>query len=173
MKFFACLFLILFFFNFNVAKSQEKIAFINMEKIMTKSIAGTKATEVLEKKHKSNIAKFKKLEESLKKEEIDILAKKNILKKEEVEKKILDLREKTKKYSIERRKEINKLTKDRIDISNKFLQLINPIIAEYISKNSIAIVIRKKDVVIGKSELDITDPIIAIVDKKIQDITIN
>ena len=50
---------------------------------------------------------------------------------------------------------------------------INPILAEYSTEKSISIIIQKKNIVLGKSDLDITNDILKIVDKKIKTIKLN
>tara|TARA_B100000242_G_scaffold277929_1_gene235095 strand:- start:35 stop:217 length:183 start_codon:yes stop_codon:yes gene_type:complete len=49
-----------------------------------------------------------------------------------------------------------------------FLKLINPIVQEYMSKNSIDIIIHKKNIFMAKSENDITKDILEIVNIKIK-----
>ena len=62
---------------------------------------------------------------------------------------------------------INNFKKLKIDNTNKLLKLINPILVEFSKNNSISILLQKKNVIIGKTELDITDKIIKIVNKKV------
>ena len=45
---------------------------------------------------------------------------------------------------------------------------MHPILTEYSSTNSISIVIQKKNIIIGKNELDITNDIMSILNKKIK-----
>ena len=47
---------------------------------------------------------------------------------------------------------------------------MNPIISNYVEQNSISVVIPKKMIIIGKKSLDITIPVIKILDKNIQKI---
>ena len=58
----------------------------------------------------------------------------------------------------------------KISYRNKFIELLNPIIAEYASENNIDIVFRKEQMIVGKTELDISEPILSIVNKKIKKI---
>ena len=51
---------------------------------------------------------------------------------------------------------------------NKLMKLINPILINYSNDNSISMILKKKDLVIGKSELDITDEIIIIINRDIK-----
>ena len=50
------------------------------------------------------------------------------------------------------------------------MEMINPIIADYASNNNISIVIRKEYMIIGKTELDISNNILKIVNQKIKEI---
>ena len=47
---------------------------------------------------------------------------------------------------------------------------LTPIITEYSKKNSISMLIDKKNIIIAKSSLDITDSIIKLLDNKIKKI---
>ena len=78
---------------------------------MLQSKAGKSITTQLENLHKNNIAIFKQKEEELKSKETSIVSQKNVMSKEEFEKKINLLREDANKYRIERRDKIDSLTK--------------------------------------------------------------
>ena len=171
-KLYKLLIIFIFIFN-NAASSDEIIAFLDMDFIMNKSKASVEITKELSKNHKVNIEKFKKQEDALKEEEKKIIAQKNILEKTEFEKKIVKLREKASKYRVERRDIIDNLTKKKIQATAKLLDQIRPILAEYSADKSISVIIEKKNIIIGKSELDITQDILSIVDKKISKIKIN
>jgi len=59
--------------------AENNVAFIDMQLIMDKSLAGQSLKKQLENLHKKNLESFKKKEDSLKKKEQDVLTKKNIL----------------------------------------------------------------------------------------------
>ena len=163
------LFFLIFFSKISLS-NENKIVYINLNKIMNNSIAGKSITSQLENNHKKNISKLKKIEEKLKKEESEIISQKNVLTKEEYEKKIIDLREKARKFRTERNENINNLNNQRLEATAKIINLIRPILSEYSEKNSISIIIDKKNVIIGKTALDITDDILKIVDNEISKI---
>ena len=71
---------------------------------------------------------------------------------------------------VNKNNKIKEFNDKKISYRNKFIELLNPIIAQYASENNIDIVIRKEQMIIGKTELDISDPILAIVNKKIKEI---
>ena len=141
-----------------------------MEQILNNSNVGKKAVADLENNHKKKIQNFKKIEENLKKKERDIISQKNILSNEEYEKKINNLRIEVRNYRNDRKKSLDTLTEKRIEISQKFLKKINPLIAEYAKEKSISLIIQKKNIVMGKTELDITSEIMDLIDKKIKKI---
>ena len=90
-----------------------------------------------------------------------------LLLKEEFEKKIIDLRDKANKFRKERNDNINNLNNQRLEATSKMITLVRPILSEFSDKNSISLIIDKKNIIIGKSILDITDDILKIVDEKI------
>ena len=174
MKYFLRFFFIIFIiFCSSSSYSESLIVFLDMDKIMLQSKAGKSITIQLEKLHKKNIDTFKKKEEELKNKESSIVSQKNVLTKEEFEKKINLLRKEANEYRIKRRDLINSLTKKRVDAQNKLIKSINPILADYSKKNSISMIIQKKNIIIGKSELEITDDILEILDKSLKTIDLN
>ena len=168
MKIKSLLLLIFFIFFSKISLSHEKsIVYIDLNKIMNNSIAGKSITSQLENNHKKNISKFKNIEEELKKEEAEIISQKNIITKEEFEKKIIDLRDKANKFRKERNGNINNLNNQRLEATSKMITLVRPILSEFSDKNSISLIIDKKNIIIGKTLLDITDDILKIIDEKI------
>ena len=95
----------------------------------------------LKDNNKENL-KIKKNEIKLKEEEIN--NQKNLLSKEEIEKKIVSLNKLVKNYQIEQNKK-NKLVIDKKKIyTSKILKLLNPLLTNYVEKNKITLVVDKK-----------------------------
>ena len=174
MKYIVKFFVIIFFvFHFTYACAVEKIVFINMDYLLNESKVGKSAQNQLEKLHKSNLDHLMKIEDRLKNEEKDILSKKNVLKQEEFEAKIDKLRENAKEYQNSRVKLTNELTQKRTEVTQKILSAIKPILAEYLEENSVSFILDKKNVIVGKTDSDITDIIIKKLDNKLPNIEIN
>ena len=174
MKIKALLLIIFFIFFSKVSISQEnKTVYLDLNMIMENSNAGKSINSQLETNHKKNIANFQKLEEELKNEEIKIISQKTVISKEDFEKKIMNLRDKANKYRKERNDSINNLNNQRLNATQKMLTLIRPILSEYSDNNSIALIIQKRNIIIGKTSLDITDDILKIVDEKIEKISLD
>ena len=162
----------LLLFN-NSLYAETNIAYLDMNKIYYETKVGKLIFSELEIINKNNISNFKKDEESLKKEEKKIFSQKNILSEEEYEKKVLSFTEKVDKYKSNRNKSINELKNKRVKSINELSRSVNKILAKYSEEKKISIIIPKKNIIIGKSELDITNDILMIVDKRIKKITIN
>jgi len=175
MKIKVLLLIIIFFIFFSkVSISQEnKTVYIDLNMIMANSNAGKSINLQLETNHKKNIANFQKLEEELKNEEVKIISQKTVINKEDFEKKIMNLRNKANKYRKERNESINNLNNQRLDATQKMITLIKPILSDYSDNNSISLIIQKRNIVIGKSSLDITDDILKIVNEKIDKISLD
>ncbi|WP_440909446.1 OmpH family outer membrane protein [Candidatus Pelagibacter sp.] len=159
---------IIFFFSFSFANANEKIAFIDIDFLLTQSKAGKSVLSDLDKLNKKNISDLKSQEQKLIKEREELDKLKNISSQEDINIKIQAFK-----------KKIEQFNKQKVDLSSKFnnkrdeetlalLQKINPIISDYMEKNQITLIFDKKNIYIAKSELDITKPILEIVNSKVK-----
>ena len=152
---------------------EQKIVYLNVEKIMQQSIAGKSIKNQLKKLHNNNLEKFKKNDQILKNKEKKIIAQKNILSQEDFQKELRSLRTEIinfQKEQVKARDDINKL---RIGATNKLISKLSPILEEYAKKNSISLILQKKNIVMGKKEIEITNEILEITNKEIKNININ
>ena len=62
---------------------------------------------------------------------------------------------------------MDNLNKFKIDNTREILKKLNPIITNYVDTNSISIVLPKKNIIVGKKNLDITDQILNLLNNKI------
>jgi len=167
------IFLLSFLFLSNIVFAEIVIKYIDMEIILTQSKVAISIKSQLDKIHKSNIIKFEKNEKQLTAKEKDIVSKKNVLSKEDFEKQIKKLREEANIYIANRNKINNELQNKQIKANQKMLSLLNPILAKYSDENSISIILKKNNMVIGKTELDVTEEILKIVNRDIKTIKLN
>ena len=164
-------FFILLFFLFAVVPTYAKsqIAFIDMEIILNKSLVGKKYINEINENKKKVLKKLKANEQSLIKEEKLLSSQKNVIKKGEFEVKFNLLKKKVNEHNKKKKDSLKDFNKDQIDMTSKLLLLINPILEEYSSKNSISILLQKRDIVIGNTNLDITLKILDLVNQKIKE----
>ena len=159
MKKFLLIFVLFFFQNNAFSKN---IVYLDIQYIIDNSDLGIFYKSKINKLVDNNKekSKIKKNEIKLKEEEIN--NQKNLLSKEEIEKKIVSLNKLVKNYHIEQNK-INKLVIDEKKIyTSKILKLLNPLLTNYVEKNKITLVVDKKNILIGIKSLDITPDILKI-----------
>ena len=167
------LFLLIIFLQFNQVYAAEHIVYLDIEKLIHSSQAGKIINENIKKNHKTNLDIFEKKENELKEEESKIISQKNILNEEEFKKKMNNLKKKVTNYQNERKKKINELNILQSDLTKKLLSHINTILVEYSEKNSISLIVDKRSVALGKTELDITEKIINLLNEKVKEVKLN
>ncbi len=153
--------------------SNEKIVYLDVEKIMQSSLAGKSIATQLKKKREITISKLQKKEKDIIDKEKKLISQKNVLSKEDFENKIKELRSEISNYQKERNKTSNEIAKQRINASTKLIKKLTPILEEYSKKNSIRIIVQKKHIVMGKKEDDITKDILDLVNQKVKSIKLD
>ena len=149
------------------ANAEKKIAYIDMKYILNNSKAGKGAQDFLKESFTKNQKIFTDEENKLKDEERDLLTKKNIITKEEYQKKTDDLRKKVIDYQSKRRSSLDKITKQRAEARAELLTKLDPILKKYVNDNNISIVIDKKNVIMGSADFDLTNIIIEKLNKEL------
>ena len=161
MKYFVKFFVVTFFLLICTHTfAEQKIVVLDLTYVLNESTAGKGAQDFLKKTFDSNKKKFTTIEQGLKEEEKDLLAKRNILSKEEYGKKMNTLRKKSMDYQTQRRAAIDKLTTQRAEARGALLKKLEPILATYIKENNISLVVDKKSILGGDPENDITKVIV-------------
>ena len=165
-RFFLSIFTIITLFT-NAAFCEEKILFIDMDRVISTSNSGVSILEQLNKINKKNILFFNKEEKIFKEKELKLISQKNIISETDFNSKVKKLKTEINDYNQKKNKMINNFKKLKADNTNKLSMSINKILVEYSVDNSISFILQKKNLIIGKTELDITDKIIKIVNKKV------
>ena len=153
-------------------KANDKISYVDMDYIITNTIVGKSLLENFKKEEKLKVKKFKTNDEDFKNREKKILAKKNLVTNEEINKELRSLQVEFQNYRKNKIKEIDELKAKRNRNILNFIKLINPIIEKYMSDNSIAILLDKKNIFIASKNYDITKNLITLIDKDIKSIDI-
>tara|TARA_B100001741_G_C16468489_1_gene558750 strand:- start:228 stop:743 length:516 start_codon:yes stop_codon:yes gene_type:complete len=163
-------YLIIFFFLFlqNTSYSEEKIVYLDVSFLLSQSEAGKYINSELKKINDKNSEEFKNIEISIKSKEENLLKQKNILKEEEFNNKANKLREEYKSYQEMKNSKNNELKNLRDNAGKQILIIINEILTEYSTKNKISLIMEKKNIVIGKTDLDITKNILELLNAKIK-----
>jgi Skp family chaperone for outer membrane proteins len=171
MRFFLSLFLFFLIFNKPVI-SEQKIVFVDMDRLISVSKPGSSIFNQLKEINDKNLNNLKKEEKIFKEKEKKLIAQKNIISETDFKNKVNELKSEINSYNLNRNNMIEKFNKLKVENTNKLLKLINPILAKYSTDNEISIILQKKDLIIGKTELDITDKIIIIINNEIKEFKI-
>ena len=167
------LFLISILLLFPKISYSENIVYIDIDFIMNNSLAGKSITSNLEKSYKIEDDNFKKIGNELKNKEKNLISQKKILNEEEYKKKVNILVNEINNYKESKKIFLKEFNSKKIESTKILLNKINPILADYSKENSIGIILQKKNIVIGKKDLDITQDIIKILNNKVKKIEIN
>ena len=150
------------------SQAEEKIAFIDIDKIINQSEFGKKSYKKIDNAFKKEQNKLSKIEKDLISKEQEILKQKNILSEEELNKKISSLKEEIDKFKKKRNSINQKFNKMKLDKTNEMVQNLNAILSKYAEDNKISLIIQKKFIVIAKTGLDITNEILEIFNKEVK-----
>ena len=171
MKFFLSIILV-FTISISPVISEQKIVFVDIDRIVSKSNAGSSIFKQLKTINNKNLIFLKKEEKKFKEKEKKLVAQKNIISETDFKDNIDDLKSEIKNYNKKRNEMIKKFNKSKVENTNEFLKLINSILVKFSNENKISLILQKKNLIVGKTELDITDEIIKIVNKDIKDFQI-
>jgi len=157
-------FLILLILPFKVY-GESKIAYVDLDFVLTNTNVGKIIFEKLENNEKLKKKNLIDKENKLKEEENKILASRNIISKEQLDININEFQNKLKDYRNYKSEELKKLNEIKNDEILKLLNLVNPLIQEYMKSNSINFLMDKKNIYIADKNYDITNKLIEIINK--------
>jgi len=168
-------FLPLFLFSFIIcspAMADQKIVFVDMDRLVSVSKPGSSIFKQLKDINNKNLNFLKNEEKKFKEQEKKLIAQKNIITEDDFTNKVEKLKSEINDYNLDRKKMIEDFNKLKVENTNNLLKQINPILTKYSKENEISIILQKKDLIIGKTELDITDEIIKIINVEIKEFKI-
>ena len=170
-KIISIIFFLTFFVSTNIF-SEEKLAFIDINYIYSNSEAGKKINNEIQSKNKkinSELSDFQKKIDSKKK---TLLTQKNVISDEEYQKKLRELEKNFNEYNLiitKKNKDLNNFkTKARLEFSKN----LNKILEDYSKKNSISLILKKENILIGKTSLDATKDVLDLFNKNVKTISL-
>ena len=158
------IFIIFFILTFNVS---AEIYFIDLDKIVNQSEVGKFINKTISENNKNNDLKFEKTRVELKKQEDELINQKNILSEEEFGKKLNLLKKEVNDFNLKNKTRLEKQRNDMVVYKSKLLKSIEPILIEYMKENNISYILQKKNILIGREDLNKTNDIISIVNQKV------
>tara|TARA_B100000767_G_scaffold60977_1_gene56774 strand:- start:2080 stop:2613 length:534 start_codon:yes stop_codon:yes gene_type:complete len=164
--------LIAFFFCSKVF-GENKVVYIDLNFLMQNSLAGKSLNSQLKNIQEKDFELFQQKEKKLKSDESKILKQQNVLSKTEFDKLIKVLSNDVNTYKKEKRVSLKNLQKKTNKSRLLFISTLEPILAEYSKKENISLIMQKKNILLGKSNLDITKDVLEIMNQKKKKINLN
>ncbi len=151
-------------FSFNCLSSE--IAVIDVDFLFKNSKQGMDIQKDFEKLNKDMLSGFNKKENGFREEEQKILSKKNVLSETEYKKEVQEFEKKIKEYNQKKQEKLKEYNLKKTKAYAELYKEINIILVDYSKENNISTTFDKKNVVMTKSENDITKKILEILNKK-------
>ena len=162
--------IIFIIFFISISNVYSEIYFIDLEKIVNQSEAGKLINKNIFEKNKNSDLEFKKKRDELKKQEEELINQKNILSQEDFTKKLNTLKKDVNNFNLKNKERLENQRKNLVVYKSKLLKSIEPILIEYMKENNISYILQKKNILIGREDLDKTTEIINIVNQRIDKI---
>tara|TARA_B110000027_G_scaffold31690_1_gene35045 strand:+ start:5331 stop:5849 length:519 start_codon:yes stop_codon:yes gene_type:complete len=145
-------------------------SFIDMDEIFKISEAGKDANNKIMILQKKKSAKIQKIEKTLKAKENKLKTQKNIITEDEFNKNFQSLKKDIQDFNKMKNEEIKDFENKKAQYKTQLIDLLRPILEEYVKSQKISILYEKKNILLGAKELDITSDIIKILNKKTTEI---
>ena len=168
MRFFfkVCAYLILFINFYNISNAEQSVKFVNIDLIVNNTKIGNQMLDKISNLDKENIEKLKSFEEQIKNKQEEIKLKKNVISEIECEKEVTDLNNKILDFNNQKKKMVEELTNIKNKELNLFFKNIKPVVQNYMSENSIDMIVNSKNIFMGNNKSDITNDLIEIINIK-------
>ena len=160
------IFFFLFFISSSDLNAEINVVYLDVQYIIDNSKLGIYYKNKLKIEQNKLQKTLNNNENKIKKMEKEINEQQNILKKDELDKKFIELRKLISNYQNTRKKNNTYILEEKKKYSGKILQVLNPLLTNYVDTNKITLVIEKKNILVGIKTLDITDKILTILDNE-------
>ena len=158
--------IIFFFLLIGISEANNNVKFIDINFIVNNSISGKNLNEIIENKNKKVVSELNKIRDKLKVKKDKIVAQKNILKKDELDNLVKEYEKEVKDFNEIKKKKTDEFNNFSINSKKKIIDLLNPLITNYLKKESIEILLQKDKIIFGNDKLNITQDILKLFDDK-------
>ena len=156
---------LIFLFNSSSTFATEKTVYIDIDYVLNNSNLGKSIYKELEIINEENLKQLSQKEKIIKEKKETIESTKNIASEEKLKSDINEFQKEVKLYKNQKDKLLDDFKKKKQLKLDNFLKVINPIIQEYMKKNSIDIVLERNQIFIGNSKNDITKDILKLINQ--------
>tara|TARA_B100001057_G_scaffold114304_1_gene112680 strand:- start:1274 stop:1792 length:519 start_codon:yes stop_codon:yes gene_type:complete len=158
--------IIIFFLFVNLAEASNDIKFVDINYIINNSTSGKNLNIIIENKNKKITSELNILGKKIEEKKNKIVTQKNILKKEELDSLVKDYENEVRNFNEIRKKKRDEFNSFNINSKKKIIDLLNPLITDYLQKESIQILLQKDNIIFGNDTLDITKEILKLFNDK-------
>ena len=148
----------------NFIFANEKIVYLNVNYVFSNSISGKEANKSFENKIKTLENEVKEFTKNIDIEKDKLLKQKNILSEDEFNKKFTNIDNKIKKFNKKIKIRNDEIMNLRKKVRSNFTKELKKILSDYSIKNSINMIFKQEDILVGSKTLDISNDILKIVD---------
>ena len=167
------IFLLFFFFiSSNNILADNNISFIDVDYIYSNSIIGKKITSKLNEESNKIKEEINNYQKEMEEEKVKLLNQKKIISEEDFKNKTMDLEKKIKEYNTIISKKNKAFVKFKNETKTLFYKKLMGIVEKYAEDNSIKLILKKENIIIGMNNLDISNNILKLLNEKINDITL-
>ena len=151
---------------FTTNANSQKIVYLDVQFIIDNSDLGKFYKTKIKKMQNSNSSKLKEDETKINNMETEIKNLKNVISETEKKNKVNKLNLLLKDYQIKRVKLDKEIIDSKKNFTAKILEILNPILTNFVEKENIVLVVEKKNILVGIKSLDITPNILEIINEE-------
>ena len=151
----------------------QNIVYANLDTIIKTSDVGKKIIVFFKDKNNKLNKEYKNKEKIIRENEASLISQKNILENEEYIKKANEINQEINKFNLEYNQKMKEINFQKDEVLKSFQNEINKILKEFAENNNIDIILSSNQMLIGKSNMDVTDKILKNVNNKIKNFNIN
>ena len=165
-NFFLTIFLF-YFGSMGQSYSNSKTVFIDLDFILSESNSGKKIINDLNEMNKKNNDVIISTEKKFQQEENEIKSQKNIISAEEYKNRVDDYNFRINNFLLKKKEMLSKFELEKKKKLDTFFSSLNLILNDYMKKNSIDIILEKKNIVLANSNNEVSNDILLLVNNKI------
>lgn len=166
-------YILIIFSSINNSLASDKIVFIDLNYIFLNSDAGKNLNQKIKERKNSLDMEIKNFQKEINDKKGLISAQKNVLSESEYEKKIIELDKNIKEINLKISEKNKNLSIFKSKVEQSFFEKLNKIVENYSISNSISLILKKENLLMGKKNMDITKDIFEIFNKNVKEIIIN
>jgi Skp family chaperone for outer membrane proteins len=148
----------------NFTFAEEKIVYLNVNYVFSNSASGKEVNKSFEKRVKNLENDINKFTKNINSKKEKLIKQKNILSEADYNKEYTDLDNNIKEFNKKIATRNNEIIKLRKEVRSIFTKELQKILSNYSTKNSIQMILKQEDILMGSKNLDISNDILKIID---------